>query len=136
MINALAHVCIETADLEKTRIFYCDILGLQRQFDFYKDGKLIGYYLKICEGNYLEIFHTDNLPMERSPLKHFCLETGDMDVVLKSLEESGIDHSEKTLGSDHSWLSWCQDPSGVDIEFHQYTPRSLQFQGGICKVLK
>ncbi|MBN2628486.1 MAG: VOC family protein [Spirochaetales bacterium] len=134
MINALAHVCIETGDLEKTREFYCDILGLQRQFDFQKEGKLFGYYLKICEGNYLEIFPASSLPEGRNPLKHFCLETGNIDVVIRSLEENGIEHSEKKLGADNSWQVWCRDPSGVDIEFHQYTPQSLQLLGGVCNV--
>ena len=134
MINAIAHICLETDNLEKTKAFYCDILGMVKQFDFIKNGELFGFYLKICEGNYLEIFSTDKLPAGRSPLIHICLETANIDVIIESLDKSGIEHTEKTMGCDNTWQVWCKDPSGVDIEFHQYTPQSLQLIGGECIV--
>ena len=134
MINALAHVCLETADLEGTKSFYCDVLGMSTQFEFIKNGELFGYYLKICEGNYLEIFSIDKLPRGKSPIKHICLETGNIDVIISSLDSNGIEHNEKTMGCDNTWQVWCKDPSGIDIEFHQYTPQSLQLIGGECTV--
>ena len=46
MIKALAHICIFSNDLERSRDFYCGALGLSRHFDFHKDGGLFGFYLQ------------------------------------------------------------------------------------------
>ena len=44
-MNRLAHVCIETRDLDRTETFY-RAFGLRRQFDFRnQDGLLVGFYL-------------------------------------------------------------------------------------------
>jgi catechol 2,3-dioxygenase-like lactoylglutathione lyase family enzyme len=48
MIKTLAHVCLFSRDLERTRQFYCDGLGLSVQFRFMRQGELFGFYLKIC----------------------------------------------------------------------------------------
>ncbi len=57
---------------------------------------------------------------------HFCLETDDIDEVARRLADNGYPVTEKKLGADQSWQVWTKDPSGVRIEFHQYTPKSSQ----------
>ena len=71
---------------------------------------------------------------ERLPIKHLCLEVADIDEVIQAVRSKGWEISEKKLGGDHAWQSWIADPSGVQIELHQYTPESSHFTGEPCIV--
>jgi len=65
-------------------------------------------------------------------IKHFCLEVDDIDDVAQKLTAAGYTVTEKTLGADQSWQAWTTDPSGVRIEFHEYTKDSSQLTGENC----
>lgn len=136
MIKALAHLCILSTDLDRTRDFYCRILGLSPGFDFLRDGRLFGFYIKINDRQFIEVFKTDDDPAGRTSrlITHLCLETDDIDALRSHLESSGVTVTEKKLGADQSWQIWCKDPDGTDIEFHQYTPASSQLTGTVCHV--
>ena len=53
MIKGIAHLCIRVADLGRTARFYCQGLGLEKAFDFRRDDKTVGFYLKA--GNLLSV---------------------------------------------------------------------------------
>ena len=135
MIKTLAHVCIHSRDLERTQEFYCDTLGMKKKFDFVKGEELIGFYLEVGQGHFIEVFKGDTAaePQGRR-IMHFCLEVGDIDGVRERLISRGIGASEKKMGCDGSWQIWCKDPDGIDMEFHQYTPESSQGTGARCLV--
>lgn len=44
-VKQLADVCIFADDLEVTRSFYRDVLCMDTQFNFLRDGKIFGFYL-------------------------------------------------------------------------------------------
>jgi len=134
MIKALAHVCVHSSDLAKTEWFYCDVLGLTRQFDFIKDDELFGFYLKISDQNFVEVFRSDSIAQEHGKLKHLCFEVEDIELLEQHLDLHNVDHQPKKMGGDNSWQLWCKDPDGVDIEFHQYTENSTQLTGKECIV--
>ena len=136
MIKCLAHICIEAVDLKKTQWFYCDVLGFTKKFDFIKDGVQFGFYLQINESNFIEVFKADENreAPQRPRVKHFCLEVEDIDAVEKQLTENGIKTRGKNIGADNSWQIWCRDPTGIDMEFHQYTEVSSQITGENCIV--
>lgn len=131
MIKALAHVCLKTADLEKTFAFYGDALGMEKRFQFTRQGKVIGYYLSASRNTFIEVF----LEGEIAPgagnrsLHHFCLETENIKGVREALRARAYAPGEIKLGGDHSLQLWVKDPSGVDVEFHQYTAQSSQTSG-------
>lgn len=130
-ISSLAHVCIKGADLDSVTRFYCDVLGLQKHFNFTRQGRVIGFYLKISDNNYIEVFESAN-PQESDQtarLSHFCLETDSIEAVRQSLVDAGYDPRAITMGADQSYQFWIKDPTGVDIEFHQYTAASSQRTG-------
>lgn len=52
--------------------------------------------------------------------------------VRRCLGAGGYAVTEKKLGADQSWQAWTTDPSGVRIEFHQYTAHSSQVTGKDC----
>ncbi len=132
-MTGLAHVCIETTDLAKTEAFYCR-LGLRRRFDFHnRQGRLVAFYLAFGNETYIEVILNDT-PRTDGTIRHFAIETENLDALRESLLEAGIDVSEKELGIDFTWIAKCHDPNGVLIELMEYTKDSLQRVGGTCEV--
>lgn len=134
MIKALAHVCITTTDLEKSREFYVDILGLDIAFTFRVKEEVFGYYFRVSDNNYIEVFHVTKLPTGYSPLGHFCLEVESVDAMEKRLADANWKTNGKKIGADGTWQLWSADPSGVRVEFQEYTEKSTQFSGVDCQV--
>ncbi len=133
MLTNLAHVCIETNDLEKTETFY-RILSLKRQFDFKNlQGELVAFYLAFNNNTYVEVIKTTK-PKQPGLIRHFAIEVDDIDAAHQTLLEHGIDVTDKELGIDNTWMITCTDPNGVFIELHEYTADSLQLVGGVCEV--
>jgi catechol 2,3-dioxygenase-like lactoylglutathione lyase family enzyme len=135
MIKTLAHVCLILSDLKKAEKFFCKGLGLKKKFDFVKGKKVIGLYLQVSKNSFIEIFHdAASAGAKAGPIRHICLETDDIDALIKSLKRKRIQVGEKKKGCDQSWQVWIKAPDGVDIEFHQYTPKSSQITGKRCLV--
>ena len=129
----LAHVCIESADLEATERFY-NCLGLRRQFEFRNPaGLLIGFYLRFDDQTFLEVIRVCEVRSEGA-VRHFAIESDDIQALREKLVGAGFDASEKRLGEDHTWMVTCRDPNGVFIELHQYDKRSMQQHGGVCLI--
>lgn len=135
MIKALTHLCIFSYNLQRSRDFYCGVLGLEPHFEFFKEEKLFGFYLKVAPRQFIEIFSADAAAEARHQhIHHFCLEVEDMDAVSEKLTRHDIAVTPKKLGCDQTWQCWCKDPDGTDIEFQQYTPQSSQFTRTDCIV--
>ena len=129
-IKSLAHVCIKTTNLDTTTDFYCGALGMKKMFNFTRSGKIIGLYLKAANVTFVEVFLADEVEkIGKQTLNHFCLETDDIEALRKSLVERGYSPQEVKMGADNSYQFWMKDPNGMDMEFHQYTPRSSQATG-------
>lgn len=134
MIKSLAHVCLYSRDLAKTENFYCGALGLSIKFRFLRQGELYGFYIRISDSQFIEIFHRDEAPNGVPQIGHICLETDDIQAMREQLTAAGVKTSQPKLGADHSWQMWLGDPDGTAIEFHQYTPESTQHTGADCIV--
>jgi len=132
-MTKLAHVCIETTDLEKTEAFYRG-LGLRRQFDFKnKDGLLVGFYLAFENESFIEVV-LNRKRQSDGVIKHFAIETDDIDQAREAAIGAGIDVGEKNFSGDRLWMFTCHDPNGIFIEVMQYTNESMQRVGGVCEV--
>lgn len=135
MIKGLAHICLSATDLDAVQSFYCSGLGFKKGFDFIREGRVIGFYLEAAPGSYIEVFAGGEIDLAaHSPIQHFCLEVDDIDETGRRLAENGYEASEKMLGADQTWQMWTTDPSGVRIEFHQYTDKSFQITHEDCVV--
>lgn len=132
MITQLAHICINSPDLELTERFYTQGLGLSIGFRFEKQGKPLGYYVKAGNTTFIEVFKGD--PGIVGNINHVALQVSDIDGLIAQIRDAGFEVSDKKMGADNSWQAWATDPSGIRIEFHEYTPQSMQITGGICKV--
>jgi catechol 2,3-dioxygenase-like lactoylglutathione lyase family enzyme len=132
MIKQLAHICILTNDLDKTRSFYLNTLGLDIGFEFEKDGEQIGYYITVGNNTFIEVFQGE--PGGSNGILHVAIEVSDLDNLIRRIREHGYEITDKKQGADMSWQAWVTDPNGVRIEFHEYTADSRQLSGGICRM--
>ena len=133
MKTGLAHVCIESRDLEATENFY-RALGLTRQFEFRnRQGELVGFYLAFGNGTFIEVIKNKKAGGD-GIVKHFAIEVDDVDEAHERLAAAGFSATEKQYAGDRNWMITCHDPSGVFIELQQYTAESMQRLGGICDV--
>ena len=128
----IAHICINSRDLVATETFYCGLLGLEKAFSFERKGELFGFYIKMENNTFIEFFKGE--PGSEGNIRHVAIEVDDIDSLIKRFNEAGVAIGDKKLGADQTWQVWAEDPSGVKIEFQQYTDKSCQRIGGICKV--
>jgi len=105
---------------------------MERYFDFEKDGDLFGYYLRVGDGTYIEVFKGEAGTVGN--IHHMALEVDDIDLVIARVRDNGFKIGDKSLGADDSWQAWMEDPNGVKIELHQYTPKSCQIIRRTCIV--
>ena len=134
MAISIAHVCLLTKDLQKTERFYTQALGMTKMFDFHKEGRHYGYYLKMSERNFIEVFEDTEVEHRTSRFLHLCLETDDIAAAREKLVAAGVEATEISKGCDDTFQIWFKDPNGIDIELHQYTETSSQLTGKNCEV--
>lgn len=131
-VKQMAHVCIFARDLSKTRRFYEEVLGLDTQFNFLRNGEVFGFYLNAGGRSHIEVFQRDNATFdETNQINHLCLEVEDIDAAISHLQSKGVEPTRpKKMGCDNTYQCWLTDPDGVKIELFEYTDESAQFVGG------
>lgn len=130
-VKQIAHVCIFAHDLEKTRAFYEDVLGLDIQFNFLRDGRIFGFYLNCGGRSHVEVFQKDDSAYaDTNQITHFCLEVESIDAAIAHVQSKGVEITQKKYACDDTWQAWIRDPNGVRIELFEYTAKSAQFAGG------
>jgi catechol 2,3-dioxygenase-like lactoylglutathione lyase family enzyme len=135
MIKRLSHIAIWVTDMDRSLEFYLRLPGVEEQFRLTKDdGAVWLVYLRVAPGQFIELFPRAQGPSDRptnAGYCHFCLEVDDIQELYRALLESGLTpRGEPKLGADGSWQLWIEDPDGNPIEFHQFTPDSMQLKGG------
>jgi catechol 2,3-dioxygenase-like lactoylglutathione lyase family enzyme len=130
MIKGIAHLAFNVSDMKKSLEFYCDILGFKKAFEIRDDdGNPWIEYLKVSQGQFIELFYSKN-QLEQSSLlcySHLCLEVDDIYEVADHLRVKGLTLDvEPTQGKDLNYQCWIRDPDGNRIEFMQMHPDSLQ----------
>jgi lactoylglutathione lyase len=128
MIRGLSHACFVVSDLQRSVVFYRDLLGLPLAFELgVRDGKAQGVYLHVGERTFVELFQGSVAPaLPNTSYKHICLEVDDILETVRTLRGRGVEVGEVSLGGDRSYQAWLADPDGNRIELHQFTPDSLQ----------
>jgi lactoylglutathione lyase/glyoxylase I family protein len=130
-VKQVAHVCIFAHDLEATRRFYEDVLGMDTQFNFLRDGKIFGFYLNAGGRSHVEVFHKAEADYgDRNQINHLCLEVENIDDAIAHIQSKGVDITKKKYACDDTYQAWVRDPNNVKIELFEYTEKSAQFKGG------
>jgi glyoxylase I family protein len=131
-VRQIAHVCIFAHDLDETRRFYEEVLGLDIAFNFLRDGKVFGFYLNAGGRTHVEVFRKDGTAFaETDQINHLCLEVESIDNAIAHFRSLGVEPTRpKKKGCDDTFQCWLTDPNGVKVEIFEYTDRSAQFTGG------
>lgn len=131
IVKQIAHTCIFAKDLAETERFYKDVLGIEKIFNFTRDGDVFGFYLNAGGATHIEVFRkTEAEFAETNQINHICFEVTDIDAAIAHIRAQGVEARDKSKGCDDTWQSWITDPNGVKIELFQYTMDSAQFTGG------
>lgn len=134
IIKQIAHSAYGCTDMEKSLHFYCGVLGLRKVFELHSEGdKPWINYLKISDGNFIELFHTDPgtpaFNREHISYSHICLEVYDINQAVDAIQKAGYPIvSGPSQGMDLNWQAWVTDPDGNRVELMQINPESPQMK--------
>ncbi len=117
----LNHINIRTADLEGTRDFYAEVLGLENGFR--PPFPNPGYWMYAAD---MAVVHISPLEPDSPPrtnpegmgkgLDHFALWGSGLAEQLELLEKHGIEYSKRLAGGGRVIQVFFLDPNGVQIE--------------------
>jgi catechol 2,3-dioxygenase-like lactoylglutathione lyase family enzyme len=125
-IIGVAHIGLETNDINAAREFYGHGLGYEAPFSLDKAaGGLMLTYFKVNDHQYIEIF-PDLKSESQDRLSHIAFETADIRQLRDYLAARGVKVPENVpKGKDGNLSMMLKDPDGHNVEFVQYMPGSL-----------
>lgn len=154
--NSIMHVSFYTEDMERTRDFYENKLGLKPKMivrykeylsrpesPFYQRAlsrpeDICIIYIEIAPGQFVEFFPKADGQKpheswnERLGYSHFALLVDDIHQTREELVNAGVEILiEPNIGNSHTWQMWIADPDGNRFEIMQYTKESFQLVGHI-----
>jgi len=131
MITAITHIAYNTANMDEMVDFYVNKLGFEKAFKMEQDGKLWIQYIKIAEGQFIELFNEEkvggNIFGDR--YNHIALLSDDIKAEVERLRGLGVEIVyDVAMGGDNTWQAWIADPDSNRVELMQFTDKSLQLQ--------
>lgn len=130
-VQGIAHAAFNVTDMQKSLDYYCGVLGFTDAFEMERDGKPWIRYLRIAQGQFLELFYNRKDDTVGTAYNHLCLRVDDVQAIADELRPLGLLTSEVKRGSDHNLQCWSVDPDGNRIEFMQICPESRQYQADL-----
>jgi len=155
--KSLMHISFYTEDMERTRDFYENKLGLKPKvityFKAYKGSKSRAYfsqmaekypdkiaiiYIELAPGQFIEFFpkvegqgpHDEW--NQNVGYSHFALLVEDIFKTKEELLQAGIEiDTDISKGPSETYQMWIHDPDGNKFEIMQYTDQSVQVIGNV-----
>jgi len=124
-LRGLEHALVLTDDLEATRTFYCDALGLE--VGERPPLPFPGYWLYLEGVACLHIAvraayeaHTEEVGLRRTagPVDHLAFAASDRDALVARLEAAGVDAVSNDVPAAGVRQLFLDDPNGVRIELN------------------
>ena len=127
-LGGLQHYTIEPSDLERTKEFYCDVLGLENgdrpPLDFpgywlYSGGTATVHLMgtrKAREG--IVVRGTEKKYEDTGRLDHIAFAASDVDGVRKRLQSRGVKFRESIVPRTGDTQFFMYDPDGVGVELN------------------
>jgi catechol 2,3-dioxygenase-like lactoylglutathione lyase family enzyme len=114
-VQGMEHFTVLAEDLEATRKFYRDILGLE---DGYRPPLgFPGAWLYVGGRAVLHIIAGRALPAERAGvLDHMAFAAKDLPGTVAKLKQRGIDYMLRRQNDTRVWQLFFHDPSGAKVE--------------------
>jgi catechol 2,3-dioxygenase-like lactoylglutathione lyase family enzyme len=112
-ISGMNHFNVLTDDVEKTRAFYRDVIGLEEGdrpslgFDgawFYAGGRAI-----------LHVSKVKALP-PAGVIDHMAFSASDLRATIERLNRHGVKHVVRQQAGTRTWQLFCHDPMGAKVE--------------------
>lgn len=123
-LNRIHHVAIIASDYEKSKDFYCNVLGLEVIRENYrKERESYKLDLKIGESE-IELFSFPNPPKrptnpEARGLRHLCFSVDDINSMVEELNRKGVEtEAIRTDEFTGGLYTFFQDPDGLPIEIY------------------
>ena len=114
-ISGMNHFTVLTSDLDASRAFYVDLLGLTEGFR--PDLGFPGAWLYAGDQAVLHIVAGRGVPANpRGVIDHMAFSAHDLRTVAARLKERGIEYDLRRLPSTGAWQLFCLDPSGARVE--------------------
>ena len=128
-ILGVAHIAVFVSDVEKARVFYRDLLGLDESFTLpAKDGSVDVVFIKINDRQWIELINRPNAG--EGQLDHIALYSDSADRMRNYLAARGVKvpvSAGKDRTGNKSFV--VVDPDGHDVEIIEYQPGSLTAKG-------
>src|SRR5215475_8188456 len=111
-ISGMNHFTVLTEDLDASKAFYVDLLGLSEGFR--PDLGFPGAWLYAGDHAILHIVAGRGVPANpRGVIDHMAFSARDLPGVAARLREKSIRYDLKRLPSTGAWQLFCLDPSGA-----------------------
>jgi glyoxylase I family protein len=125
-IIGVHHIAIICSDYEKSRAFYCEILGLKIIREVYRaERKSFKLDLSLNDQYIIELFSFPDPPArisrpEACGLRHLAFAVDDLEDEISRIERLGIKSEEiRTDEFTGKRFTFFQDPDGLPIELYQ-----------------
>jgi catechol 2,3-dioxygenase-like lactoylglutathione lyase family enzyme len=125
-LEGLNHYTIRPADLERTKDFYVDVLGLH--IGYRPPLGFPGYWLYVGDNPTVHLIgprdRDAHLPREAGPtglLDHIAFTCTGLAEMKERLARRGIQHEERVIPRDRQTQLFIYDPDGVAVELN-YPP--------------
>lgn len=115
-LRGVHHVSLNIDDLEASKAFYTDVLGLNLLARPDAEISVPGAWLGLPDGRELHLLVND-LPEAKG--QHFAFEVESVDSAVSHLSSKGIKTSEPRVMKGVCRQTFCSDPSGNLIEFNE-----------------
>ena len=113
-INGMNHFNVLTDDVEATRRFYVDVIGLTEG-----DRPPLGFDGAWLYAGGHAILHVSaaTLPRERKGvIDHMAFSATDLKGTLERLKRHGVEHVVRQQAGTRIWQVFCNDPMGAKVE--------------------
>jgi catechol 2,3-dioxygenase-like lactoylglutathione lyase family enzyme len=120
-LNALHHITVQTDDLEATRDFYRDVLGLR--VGFRPELDFPGYWLYCGDVPVVHLVPRGNAigggpSSDTGPFDHFAFLASDFQGVKSTLDQKGVSYRENHIASPPIDQLFFPDNNNVMVELN------------------
>jgi len=140
-LKTLGHFLIKTENLEETKAFYQEFLGMEDgyrpPFPFPGHWLYIGDTAIVHMANFRkgtdEQYYTDQRMGETSastgPLDHIAFTATGLDEFVERFEKAGIKMDRRTVPEDGTHQIFIKDPNGIMVEIDFSAEEAAGFEG-------
>jgi lactoylglutathione lyase len=119
----VVHTAVWVSDIDATREFYEDVLGLEYQREFTLDG-VLNYYVGTDDGASFQFKYDpeSDRPVDPSGIDHLAIAVDDVDATLERVLAAAdpvVVTEPTTVDVADRRVAFVEDPDGYHVEFVQ-----------------